>query len=120
MENIDKQQQLRDYVRKRWEEIGITKETQDRISEYAKQINSHSSSEIEWPIIKKFVQDFNKEYEIPENSIEEKIDELWHEYHKLCEGCVGNGCDDCRDCDKMPKKDAIYKEIQKLKNEKES
>lgn len=70
MENIDKQQQLRDYVRKRWEEIGITKETQDRISEYAKQINSHSSSEIEWPIIKKFVPDFNKEIQRLKNEKE--------------------------------------------------
>lgn len=59
--------------------------------------------------------DFYNSFE-KEKTVEDKIDELWHEYYKCCYGCVGNGCDDCRGCAEVERKYEIYKEIKSLTN----
>lgn len=64
-----------------------------------------------------FYDKFIKEEKLEENSIQEEIDRLWHEYYKCCNDCVGNGCDDCRSCEESKKKNEIYNKIQNLKNE---
>ena len=48
------------------------------------------------------------------NYYEECISQLYDEIHKNCEGCVGNGCDDCRDCEEAKKNSILRKEIDKL------
>jgi len=47
---------------------------------------------------------------------EQLLNDLWKQYHKVCEDCgSGNGCDDCRDCPSVIKKDEIRKKIEELK-----
>lgn len=120
-EEIEEQRKLREEIRKRWETIDLSKETQEKIEEYAKYIKKETDniddSELRFPIVKRVFIDFDKTYEKYEKSLKKVIDKLWHEYYKCCEDCVGNGCDDCRDCEEAKKKREIYNKIQKLKNE---
>jgi hypothetical protein len=45
------------------------------------------------------------------------IDKLWKDYYDVCRDCgAGNGCDDCRECEKSKEKDEIYKKIKLLEN----
>jgi len=47
-----------------------------------------------------------------------KCKELEDKYYSICDGCgPGNGCDDCRDCDKGDEKGKIYKELSSIKRE---
>lgn len=47
-----------------------------------------------------------------------KCKELEDKYYSICDGCgPGNGCDDCRDCDKGNEKGKIYKELSSIKRE---
>jgi len=48
------------------------------------------------------------------NYYEECISQLYDKIHENCEGCVGNGCDDCRDCEEAKKNSILRKEIDKL------
>lgn len=49
------------------------------------------------------------------NYYEECISQLYDQIHKNCEGCVGNGCDDCRGCDEVKKNSILIKEIDRLR-----
>lgn len=58
-----------------------------------------------------------KEYAEREEK-ENKLNQLWSDYTNVCKDCgPGNGCDDCRYCDKAEQKHKIYLEIQKLQKE---
>lgn len=106
-------------LRERWEKLGLTSEMQDKLEEYTKSVIGEAKKEdgeIKWPTIERVFIDFNKEYKIPEKTVAEKIDQLWHEYYKCCDGCVGSGCDDCRGCEEAERKYEIYKEIKSLTN----
>jgi len=47
-----------------------------------------------------------------------KCKELEDKYYSICDGCgPGNGCDDCRDCDKGDEKSKIYRELSSIKKE---
>lgn len=47
-----------------------------------------------------------------------KCKELEDKYYSICDNCgPGNGCDDCRDCDKGDEKEKIYKELSSIKRE---
>lgn len=119
-EELEEQRKIRQEIRERWEKIGLTSEMQDKLEEYTKYVMGEAKKEdgeIKWPTIERVFIDFNKEYKIPEKTVAEKIDQLWHEYYRCCEGCVGNGCDDCRSCEESKKKSEIYNKIQNLKNE---
>ena len=47
-----------------------------------------------------------------------KCKELEDKYYSICDNCgPGNGCDDCRYCDKGDEKGKIYKELSSIKRE---
>ena len=71
--------------------------------------------ENEYEMFSRAKYDFYNSFE-KEKTVKDKIDELWHEYYKCCDGCVGNGCDDCRGCKEAERKYEIYKEIKNLTN----
>ena len=69
---------------------------------------------MKWSLFKKLITKNtvnlnNKTIDELESMIEELRD-------KECHHCVGNGCDDCRDCDVSKKKCEIRKIIKKKKN----
>lgn len=118
-EELEEQRKIRRELRERWEKLGLTSEMQDKLEEYTKSFMGEAKKEdgeIKWPIIERVFIDFNKKYKIPEETVAEKIDQLWHEYYKCCDGCVGSGCDDCRGCEEAERKYEIYKEIKSLTN----
>ncbi len=48
---------------------------------------------------------------------ENLINKLWKDYWDVCRDCgPGNGCDDCRGCERAKEKDEIYKKIKLLEN----
>lgn len=47
------------------------------------------------------------------------VDKAWDAYWHFdgCEGCVGNGCDDCRDCDQSALKGDLYVKARNMEAE---